>query len=197
MSDSPAPPSDMLSAAADELAGVLRSLGPLAGPFDDFCRRLWACWGEGGKLLVAGNGGSCADAMHFCEELVVRFKADRRPLAAIALADATVLTCAGNDFGYDRVFSRQVEALGRPGDVLALLSTSGNSPSVLHAADAARSMGLTVVAFTGGTGGALAGRCDVELRVPATSTARVQEVHKLLYHSACQWVDAMVAAETR
>ena len=127
--------------------------------------------------------------MHFAEELVVRYHKDRRALAAIALLDATTITCAGNDLGYEQVFARQVDALGRPGDVFCAISTSGNSPNILAALDVARARGLVTVAFIGKDGGRMKGTCDVELHVPSPTTARVQEAHKLAYHALCVWID--------
>ncbi len=162
-------------------------------PLQAACDALRTCWDNHGKLLTCGNGGSCADAMHLAEELTVRFEADRRGLAAVALADPTALTCCGNDYGYDRVFSRQVEALGRPGDVLAVLSTSGNSKNVLLALDAAKRAGLTTIGFLGKDGGDAAARCDVALVVPGTKAHRIQEGHKLLFHTVCEWADAYAA----
>lgn len=145
----------------------------------------------GGKLLLCGNGGSAADAQHWAGELVARFLHDRPGLAAVALTtDSSILTAIGNDLGYERVFSRQVEALGRPGDVLFALSTSGNSANVLAAARAARGGGMRVVGFTGQSGGALAGACDLLLAVPAALTFRVQEGHEVLGHILCAMIEA-------
>jgi len=182
-------------AAADELAGLLaRSAESLAPGVERLGALLIDCWREGGKALIAGNGGSAADSMHFAEELVVRFRKNRQALGALALCDPTVLTCAGNDFGFESVFSRQVEALGRPGDVLIVLSTSGNSANLVRAAAAAHAGRLRTAALLGGDGGRLRGACDVELVVPSDSTARVQEVHKVIYHAVCDWVDAQFPA---
>ncbi len=153
---------------------------------------LLKCWAAGGKVLIAGNGGSAADAMHFAEELLVRFRKGRRPLAAIALCDPTVLTCAANDLGYDAVFARQVEGLGRPGDVLLVMSTSGNSGNLLRAVEAARAQKMVTASMLGMDGGRLRGVCDIELLVPSAIAHHVQEGHKLIYHSLCQWVDTQV-----
>jgi D-sedoheptulose 7-phosphate isomerase len=154
---------------------------------------LMRAWETRGKALVAGNGGSAADAMHLAEELCVRFMKNRRALAAIALCDPTVITCAANDFGYDEVFARQVEALGNRGDVLIVFSTSGNSPNVLRAIERAKSLGLVTAAFLGRDGGKARGSCDIELIVPAQTPHRIQEGHKLLYHTLCEWVEERVA----
>ena len=169
---------------------MLAAVATLGPDLKAACDLLAACWDGGGKLLTCGNGGSCADAMHLAEELTVRFCEDRRGLAAIALADATALTCAGNDMGYERVFARQVEALGRPGDVLAVFSTSGNSANCIAAIEVAETLGMKTIAFLGKNGGQLKGRCDAELLVPVAKTHRVQEGHELLYHTLCEWADA-------
>ena len=146
---------------------------------------------EGRKLLLFGNGGSAADAQHIAAELVGRFLRERRPLPAIALTtDTSALTAIGNDYGFDDVFARQVRALGARGDVALAISTSGRSPNVLRAVEAARDAGLRVVALTGGDGGALAAAADVTLRVSAsTLSARIQETHILIGHVICELVD--------
>ena len=146
-----------------------------------------------GKILTCGNGGSLCDAQHFAEELSGRYRADRRALAAIALTDASHMTCVGNDYGFEFVFSRFVEALGRPGDVLLAISTSGNSPNVLRAAEAARAQGIKVVALTGKDGGALAGICDVEIRAPHSGYAdRIQEIHIKVIHILIMLIEQLV-----
>jgi D-sedoheptulose 7-phosphate isomerase len=145
----------------------------------------------GGKLLLCGNGGSAADAQHWATELVGRFRRDRPGLAALALtADGTTLTALGNDYGYERVFARQVEALGRPGDVLFALSTSGRSPNILAALAAARAGGIATVGFTGAGGETMAPLCDLLLRVPHAETARIQEGHEALGHAICALIEA-------
>lgn len=155
------------------------------------------CLHGGGKVLACGNGGSAADSQHFASELVNRFEADRRALPAVALTtDSSNLTSIANDFAYERIFSRQVEALGNQGDVLLGISTSGNSANVNRAIEVAHEKGMTVVAFSGRQGGELAGLLnenDVELRVPADSTARIQEVHLLLIHAICDLLDSEFA----
>ena len=179
----------ILTRAADEIRQMLPRLVALRPELERLGEAMVECWSHRGKVLVAGNGGSAADAMHLAEELVARFQKNRRGLAAIALTDPTVLSCAANDFGYDRVFDRQIEALGNPGDVLIVLTTSGNSPNLLRAIDAAKEIGLTTAAFLGRDGGAAKGQCDVELLVPAATAHRVQEGHKILFHALCEWVD--------
>lgn len=141
----------------------------------------------GGKLISCGNGGSMCDAMHFAEELTGRFRGDRPPIAAVSISDPGHLTCVGNDYGFDQVFARFVQAHGRPGDALLAISTSGNSPNVLRAAEVAKGQGMRVVGLTGKDGGALAPLCDVEVRVPHQGFAdRVQEVHIKVIHA---WID--------
>ena len=144
----------------------------------------------GGKLLLFGNGGSAADAQHVAAELVGRFQRERAALAAIALtADTSVLSSIGNDYAFERVFARQVEALGRPGDVAFGISTSGRSPNVLAGLTTARERGLRTLALTGGDGGAIGKAADTHLNVASDSTARVQEVHRTLLHAICDLVE--------
>ena len=144
----------------------------------------------GGKLLVFGNGGSAADAQHFATELVVRFERERAAIPALALTtDTSVLTAAANDVGFERVFARQIEALGKPGDVAFGISTSGRSANVLRGIEAARAAGLETIALTGGDGGALGAAARLHLNVPERSTARVQEVHMTVIHAICALVE--------
>jgi D-sedoheptulose 7-phosphate isomerase len=147
-------------------------------------------WNAGGKLVAFGNGGSAADAQHLAAELVGRFARDRRPLAALALsADTSVLTAIANDTSFNRVFARQIEALGRRGDVAFAISTSGTSRNVVAGLESARQLGLTTVALTGRDGGTVARLADVHVNVPETSTARVQEVHRTLLHVICELLE--------
>lgn len=151
---------------------------------------------RGGKILLMGNGGSAADSQHIAAELVGRFQKERRGLAAIALTtDTSILTSVGNDYGYDHVFSRQVEALCRPEDLLIGISTSGNSANVLRAIEAGRVIGATTVALTGEGGGKLGALCDLTLAVPSQVTARVQEAHILIGHILCELIDNANAAD--
>ena len=144
----------------------------------------------GGKLLLFGNGGSAADAQHVAAEFVGRFQRERAALAAIALtADTSVLSSIGNDYAFERVFARQVEALGRQGDVAFGISTSGRSPNVLAGLTTARERGLTTLALTGGDGGPIGKAADTHLNVASDSTARVQEVHRTLLHAICDLVE--------
>jgi D-sedoheptulose 7-phosphate isomerase len=145
---------------------------------------------RGGKVLAFGNGGSAADAQHFVAELVGRFERDRRAAAAIALTtDTSVLTAVANDYGFERVFARQIEALGREGDVVLGISTSGKSSNVLAAFEVARAGKMTTIALTGGDGGPIGRAADVHVNVPDTSTARAQEVHRTLLHAVCELIE--------
>jgi D-sedoheptulose 7-phosphate isomerase len=145
---------------------------------------------SGRKMLFFGNGGSAADAQHLAAEMVGRFGPDRSALPAISLAtDTSILTAVGNDYGYDKVFARQIEALGQPGDTAIGISTSGNSPSVLEAIDVARAKGLFTVGFSGETGGKMKDRTEVMFCVPSRQTPRIQETHILLGHIICELVD--------
>ena len=157
-----------------------------------------ACVKSGGKILACGNGGSAADAQHFASEFINRFERDRPALAAMALTtDASTTTSIANDFAFERIFSRQIEALGRAGDMLLAFTTSGNSANVVAAIETARRHGLRVLLISGRDGGRAAsalGEDDFELRVPAQSTARIQEVHLLLIHCICDHVDTALDA---
>ncbi|SBP87963.1 DnaA initiator-associating factor for replication initiation [Thiomonas delicata] len=170
-----------------------QSAGLLAEPVAQAVACIANAVSNGCKILVCGNGGSAADAQHFAAELVGRFERERPELAAIALTtDTSVLTALANDFGFDQVFSRQVRALGQPGDVLVAISTSGNSPSVIEAVRAAQERELLVVGMSGKGGGqmtALLRDIDVHLCVPHDRTARIQEVHLLMLHCICDGVD--------
>jgi D-sedoheptulose 7-phosphate isomerase len=148
------------------------------------------CLQAGSKLLFFGNGGSAADAQHLAAEFVGRFVSERAGLAAISLTtDASILTAVGNDYGFDRVFARQVQALGRPGDVAVAISTSGNSPNVLEAVKEAKKLGLNVIGLTGKDGGALAREAHVAITVDSGSTARIQECHIAIGHIFCELVE--------
>lgn len=145
--------------------------------------------GSGHKILTCGNGGSMCDAMHMAEELSGKYREDRPPFAALAMSDASALTCIGNDYGFDQVFSRQTQALGKPGDVLVCISTSGNSQNVLQAARKGKEIGMHVLSLTGNGGGALGDLADVDVSVPWSGFAdRIQEVHIRCIHS---WIDAI------
>lgn len=148
---------------------------------------------SGGKILSCGNGGSMSDAMHFAEELTGRFRDNRKGLPAVAIADPTHITCVGNDFGFDYIFSRYVEAVGQQGDVLLAISTSGNSANVLKAAQVAKEKGIKVVALTGKSGGDLADVADIELRAPHNGYSdRIQEIHIKIIHVLIQYIESGV-----
>jgi D-sedoheptulose 7-phosphate isomerase len=145
---------------------------------------------NGNKVISCGNGGSMCDAMHFAEELTGRFQKDRIPLPAFALSDAAHITCVTNDFGFEHIFSRSITALGSAGDVLLAISTSGNSANVIHAAKAAKTKGMLVVALTGNHGGALGGMADVVLSTPQSRYSdRIQEIHIKIIHSLVQYIE--------
>ena len=142
------------------------------------------------KLLVCGNGGSAADAQHLASEWVCRYKGDRRPLGAVALTtDTSALTAIGNDYGFEEIFSRQVKALGAPGDVFIGITTSGKSKNILAALRTARTMKLATIVLTGEGGSALEGGADIVIAVPSLETARIQELHELIIHAWCEYVD--------
>jgi D-sedoheptulose 7-phosphate isomerase len=183
---------DDLNQAITETTELLPQLRQFAPTLTKLGDTLLNCWNNNKKLMTCGNGGSCADAVHFAEELSVRFQKNRKALAAISLTDGSAITCAGNDFGFDSIFSRQVEALGQPGDVLCVFTTSGNSQNMIAAVQAATSRGVVTVAFLGKGGGKLKGVCDIELVVPSDSTARIQEAHQLFYHVLCAYIDRHV-----
>ncbi len=181
---------------ADSAQLKLASAPALAGPVARAVEAMAASLRAGGKVLACGNGGSAADAQHFAAELVNRFERERPPLAAVSLAaDSSNLTSIANDYGYEQVFEKQVRALGRKGDVLFAISTSGNSPSVLRAMAAARELGLVTVALTGRGGGKMAGALgagDVHVCVPHERTMRIQEVHLLVLHCLCDGIDCLL-----
>jgi len=171
----------------------------LSKPLAEAVEALVGCITAGGKVLVCGNGGSASDAQHFAAEFVGRFERERPGLAALALTtDTSILTAIGNDYDFNSIYSKQVQALGAPGDVLLAISTSGNSSNVLAAVEAARAKDMTVVALTGRGGGKLRerlGETDVHICVPHERTARIQEVHILVLHCLCDAVDLQLLAE--
>jgi D-sedoheptulose 7-phosphate isomerase len=162
-------------------------------PVVEASRAITSAFAAGGKLLAFGNGGSATDAQHLAAELVGRFERERDGLAALALtADGSVLTSLANDSTFDRVFARQIEALGRPGDVALGISTSGHSPNVLAGIEAANARGLTTVALTGRDGGAAGKMAAIHIHVADASTARVQEVHRTVIHAICTLVERAI-----
>lgn len=180
----------MVVAQCREIAANFAALEALAPAIGQAGARLRATLAAGGKIMFVGNGGSAADSQHLAAEFTGRYVSDRRPLAAIALTvDSSALTAIGNDYGFDEVFSRQVIALGKPGDVLIAISTSGNSRNVVKAIDAARALGVTVIGLTGAGGGEMAERCDLCLRVPAGTSNRIQEMHIAIGHMLCGFAE--------
>jgi D-sedoheptulose 7-phosphate isomerase len=184
---------DPVHASFDEALATLQAFiaapGALGG-VRRFARAAADTLKRGGLLMSCGNGGSMCDAMHFAEEWTGRFRKDRAALSAVAFSDPSQLTCIANDFGYDEVFARQVEALGKPGDLLVAISTSGNSPNVMRAAEAAKQRGITSVGLLGRGGGKLAAMVDIPIVVPLAQTSdRIQEVHIKVLHIVIEAVE--------
>ena len=177
----------------EESARVKQSFsGELIGRIAQFAEKSAAALRGGGKLVFFGNGGSAADALHLAAELVVRLRRERPGLAALALTtNPSVLTAAGNDYGFERIFSRQIESLVARQDILVALSTSGNSPNVIRGLEAGRIRGAYLVAFTGETGGQLAGKVDLLLNVPSEDAQRIQECHITIGHIACSLIERL------
>ena len=180
----------------ESIAAKQQAVEVLAAPTAEAAQMMINCLMNDGKILVCGNGGSAADAQHFAAEMTGRFEKERMELAAVALTtDTSALTAIGNDYGFDHVFSKQVRALGRPGDVLIGISTSGNSANIITAIEAAHERDMRVIAFTGRDGGKIAAMLkdnDILLNVPHPRTARIQEVHILLIHALCDCIDTML-----
>jgi len=183
----------------DNIAVTRDSLQVLRAPIVGAIELCFGTVTNNAKILACGNGGSAADAQHFIAELVGRFERDRLPLAGVALnTDTSILTAVGNDYGFDQIFSRQVSALGQPGDVLVALSTSGNSANVQLAIAAAHEREMRVIALTGKGGGAIGDmlrESDIHLCVPHDRTMRIQEVHILLLHVLCDGIDALLLGD--
>ena len=166
------------------------TLGYIVGPLEIAAKLCISGLNGGGKILIFGNGGSAADAQHIAAELVGRYKIERKGLPAIALTtDTSALTAIGNDYGYDHVFDRQVEALANEGDVVIGISTSGNSDNVINALKLAKDLGCKTIGFTGRDGGMMNSLCDVNLVVPAQDTARIQELHIVIGHTMCHLIE--------
>jgi D-sedoheptulose 7-phosphate isomerase len=177
----------------EESARVKRSFSnELVGRIAQFAEKSAMALRGGGKIVFFGNGGSAADALHLAAELVVRLHADRPGLAALALtANPSVLTAAGNDYGFERIFARQIESLVAAQDVLVALSTSGASPNIVRGIESGRARGAYLVAFTGETGGALVGKVDLLLNVPSEDSQRIQEAHMTMGHIACSLIEQL------
>jgi D-sedoheptulose 7-phosphate isomerase len=190
----PPPTSDRLTAGLLELAELARTTAAQIGPqIERAAAMVRETVARRGTLFFCGNGGSAADAQHLATEYVVRYMRNRAAYPAIALTtDTSLLTAAGNDLGFDQIFSRQVEALARPGDLLIIHSTSGNSPNVLAAATVARARGIPVLAFSARDGGALAALADHSVIVPTSRTDRAQEVHLNVEHTICELVEELL-----
>lgn len=175
----------------DELTAVATACVALAPQVETAGDAILEALIRGNKLMTCGNGGSAADALHLAEELVGRYSRDRRALPGLCLnADPTAITCICNDYGYEHVFSRGVEALGKPGDILVGFTTSGNSANVLHAFEAASVRGITTILLAGKDGGRARGSCDHEIIIPSHNTARIQEMHTAVLHQWLETVDA-------
>jgi D-sedoheptulose 7-phosphate isomerase len=151
---------------------------------------------SGNKIISCGNGGSLCDAMHFAEEMTGRFQKNRLPLAAFAISDPSYITCVANDFGFDYIFSRAIEGLGKPGDVLLAISTSGSSQNIINAISSAKKTGMKVVGLTGKSGGKMASLCDVEIRAPHNGYSdRIQEIHIKVIHSLVNYIELSMQSE--
>lgn len=174
----------------DHLALFQKMEAELTAPVAELAVRLIETFKIGNKLLIMGNGGSAADAQHFAGEIVSRFRIERPGLPAIALStDTSIITAIGNDYGYERIFSRQVEALAVPGDAVIGISTSGNSPNVLKALEVARQAGCTTIGLLGKDGGSIKAVCDIPLIIPSNDTPRVQEGHITVIHILCDLIE--------
>jgi D-sedoheptulose 7-phosphate isomerase len=174
-----------------EHLSLFRTLSGLAESIEEAAEWIVQALLKGNKLMLCGNGGSAADCQHLAAEFTGRFVKDRKPLAALALStDSSALTCIANDYSFDEVFSRQVLGLGRTGDCLLAISTSGNSRNVIRAAEAARSMGIRTMGLLGRDGGLLRGLCDLAVVVPSTTTARIQEAHIFIGHTLCAMIES-------
>ena len=184
---------NLIETSLAEHRGTMEKVAALADDIARCADRMSSVLTGGGRVYVCGNGGSAADAQHFAAELTNRFETDRRGYPAIALTtDTSALTSIGNDFGFDYVFSRQLEALAHPGDLLIAISTSGNSPNVLKAVKAARERGVCTVGLLGRDGGELAGMVDLPLTVGVDRTARIQEAHIFILHVLCELFEAEI-----
>lgn len=191
---SPTQQVDKIMAIWNQHLEVAKALPMLASAVSSSVDLIYSSLAAGGQLLIAGNGGSAADAQHIAAELTGRFLLERQPLRAIALhVNTSALTAIGNDYGYEHVFARELSAHARPGDVLLAISTSGNSRNVLCAIEAARQRNVRVIGLTGESGGQMQSACDLCLCVPSKSTARIQEMHITIGHAICELLEARLA----
>jgi D-sedoheptulose 7-phosphate isomerase len=191
---SPTQQVDKILAIWNEHLEVAKTLPKLATDVSSAVDLIYSCLAAGGQLLIAGNGGSAADAQHIAAELTGRFFLERRPFRAIALhTNSSSLTAIGNDYGYERVFARELTAHARPGDILLAISTSGNSLNILKAIEAARECKVSVIGLTGETGGKMRAACDLCLCVPCKSTPRMQEMHITIGHTICELLEERLA----
>lgn len=191
---SPTQQLDKIAAIWKEHLEVAGSLSRLASTVSNAVDLMYSSLAAGGQLLVAGNGGSAADAQHIAAELTGRFLLERRPFRALALhANTSSLTAVGNDYGYEHVFARELTAHARPGDMLLAISTSGNSPNILRAMEAARQCQVGVIGLTGETGGQMRAACDICICVPTRSTPRMQEMHITIGHTICELLEERLA----
>ena len=183
--------SENLKNAIAEHQTMFAKLGDLIPQISIIAEELKACIKRGGKIMLMGNGGSAADSQHIAAEIVGRFKKERRGLAAIALTtDTSIITSVGNDYGYDYIFARQIEALCRPEDVVIGITTSGNSKNVVAAIEEANKLGATTIGLTGGSGGKMNELCKYNLVMPSSETARIQEAHIFVGHSLCDLLES-------
>jgi len=189
---------EVIDRAVSDLQAALSRVGEAeARAVETLAQDVLVAWENGGKLLVCGNGGSAADSQHIVAELVGRFYDERPAWAAVALTtNSSTLTAVGNDYGFDRIFARQVQGLGNPGDVLLVISTSGNSANCIEAVDEARRKKLRVHGFLGGSGGRLAELCDSALVAPSDQTPRIQEIHITMGHVLCRVLERLMAERT-
>jgi D-sedoheptulose 7-phosphate isomerase len=191
---SPTQQVDKILAIWNEHMDVAKTLPRLATDVSSAVDLIYSSLSAGGQLLIAGNGGSAADAQHMAAELTGRFFLERRPFRALALhTNTSSLTAIGNDYGYEHVFARELTAHARPGDVLLAISTSGNSSNILHAIEAARQSKVAVIGLTGETGGKMRAACDLCLCVPCKSTPRMQEMHITIGHTICELLEERLA----
>jgi D-sedoheptulose 7-phosphate isomerase len=189
------PQVDRIKAIWNQHIEVARTLPTLTSAVSSAVDMMYSSMAAGGQLMVAGNGGSAADAQHIAAELTGRFLLERRPFRAIALhVNASALTAIGNDYGYEHVFARELTAHAHPGDVLLAISTSGNSANILRAIEAARQCKVSVIGLTGETGGKMRAGCDLCLCVPTKSTPRMQEMHITIGHTICELLEERLAA---